>query len=268
MGKRRASELTGSTPVHIRDPNNPVRVYGIDLSLNHSAVVELCDGQLGRFWYVTSIVGSAKRDPSRGTRLHLPKTADPQQYQVWRLQWWDVWLNKLFSSVRPRYLGIEDYALGGHAPKGKDGKPGAQHGGHYKGELGGCTRVIAMSYGAQIRLHEPNSIKMFVAHNGHAKKPQIEKAVFDRWGLDFSEYNSPQVKGKKENRQTSEDLADAAGIAQMIWTEVQLRRGILQLIDLGHPKEIQVFQRCTKRYPISLLGRDWIEPLTDERWLP
>jgi len=227
-----------------------IAVQGWDLSLRHGGSVELADGELQQFWYVTDIVGSAKKS-ERGTLLKDPKVKDNQQWYVQRLVWWKRYLDELVSFRQPHFLGIEDYALG------------AAQGAHYMGEVGGAARIVAKEAGCKLRLHDPFSIKMFVTHNGHADKAWMEAAVKERWGVDFSEFNPPLSKPTKKNpnpevnRQTSEDLADAFAIAQLVWTEVRLRRGDLLMSEL-HEKEVQVFNRVTKMYPTSLLSREWI----------
>jgi len=229
---------------------NKVGVQGWDLSLRHGGFVELADGELQQFWYVTDIVGSAKKS-ERGTLLKDPKVKDNQQWNVQRLIWWKRYLGLLVSFRRPHFLGIEDYALG------------AAQGAHYIGELGGIAKIVSKEAGVKLRLHDPLSIKMFATHNGHADKAWMEAAVKERWGVDFSEFNPQKAKKTKKNpkgiptRQTSEDLADAFAIAKLVWTEVRLRRGDLVMSEL-HEKEVQVFNRVTKMYPLSLLSREWI----------
>jgi len=104
---------------------------------------------------------------------------------------------------------------------------------------------------------------MFAAHDGTAQKDSIERAVSDRWSADFSKYNQPRANPTKKNpkpkqdRSTSEDLADAFAIAKIVNVEVLLRSGNAMLKDL-HKKEIQVFNRVTKTYPVSLLDREFI----------
>lgn len=261
MGKSRASDNQRNL-IDELEHDNSVYTLGMDLSLNHGAVVQLKDGKFNDCWYVSDYASSADRHEN-GTRLVLPKTEDRQQLSAWRLQWWSRWFARLFECfVKAKYVGIEDYALGNFKVKGKNNKSAsASHGGHYKGELGGQARIVALNHNSRLRLHDPTSVKMFITHNGKAKKPEVEQAVFERLELDFSNCNPPKKKKKKENRQTSEDLADATAVAYLIWTEVRLRRGDIHLSELGHPKEIQVFQRCTKAYPVSILGREWIERL-------
>jgi hypothetical protein len=217
-------------------------------------MVELTEGELTNFWYVTDRVGSAKRSSTHGFRMP-PLKGERLQAGIVRLDAWSKFLKKHLEKTRPDFVGIEDYSLD------------SAHGAHYKGELGGDARLLVYRAGVRLRLHDPSSMKMFVAHHGGADKTWIKSAVYSRWGQDFSRYDGPPPKKKKKkkanrapvkvNRQTSEDLADAFGMAMLIWTEVLLRSGELLLSTL-HEKEVQVFNRVTKTYPVNILGREWI----------
>lgn len=228
-----------------------IRVQGWDLSLGHGGFVELLDGELDNFWYVTGIKSSVEKSKN-GSFLKKPKFMDKQQWNINRLFWWWKYLSNLVMSASSHYYGVEDYALD------------ANYGAHYKGELGGIAKlVIKKGFGSKLRLHDPLSVKMFAAHNGHADKSRVESSVKERWGVDFSKFNGSRSRLVKKssheitNCQTSQDLADAFAVAQLVWTEIRLRRGDLMLSDL-HEKEIRVFNRVTEAYPISLLSRDWI----------
>ena len=228
-----------------------MRVEGWDLALNHAGFVTLIDGRLEDFVYVTDKAGAADRSAVHGRRLPKWKMADKLAASVLRLQWWEHFIRVYLKKAKPDYVGIEDYALEGGA-----------HGAHYKGELGGVGRLEALAAGARLRLHDPGSVKLYAAHDGSAEKAEVEEAVYKRWGIEFSHFNPPPPKkGKKQNRQTSEDLADAFAVARLVWAEVQLRAGRVPLSEL-HPKEVQVFNRVTKAYPVSLLGREWLEGAT------
>lgn len=221
-------------------------VMGMDLALNHAAFVELIDGKLNGYWFVSdNAAASAKK---HGTRLppDFAKEKDPNTRNLKRIVWWEHFIDKKILMPRaPEFVGIEDYAL--------DARQG-----HMKGELGGIARILCWFRGAKIRFHDPMSIKMFTAHDGTCQKDEIEYAVKKRWGEDFSDRNPPKPpNARRQNRTVSEDIADAYAIAQMVWFEVQLRRGDIRLSDF-HEKEIRVFNRVTKTYPVSLLDRDWI----------
>lgn len=229
-----------------------VIVQGWDISLNHGAIVQIRNGELDTFWYYTDKAGSAARSVRYGTRLIVDgKTkTDRHTRSIGRLAWISRWLRvhglEGVAHERPDYVGLEDYAIR------------AEQGAHYLGEVGGIARLMLWNTGIHFRLHDPVSVKMFTTHDGTAQKDAIEEAVRERWNVDFSDFNQPRsVEGKQQNRQTSEDLADAFAIAQLVWTEVQLRSGTITMSSL-HPKEIQVFNRVTKTNPESLLAREWI----------
>jgi hypothetical protein len=231
--------------------NEPIRVLGVDASLNHGAAFLLEGGKPRGFWYYTDIAGSAARS-KQGHRLPVSKSKDQQQRQMARLAWLEHFWDKLvFMKCLPHYLVVEDYALD------------VSQGSHYMGEIGGIIRILGWFRGFRIRLHDPVTLKMWTAHNGLADKPMMEAAVKERFGLDFSRFNPPppkpnaRVANPKQNRTTSEDLADAAALAHLGWQEVQLRAGQVLLRDL-HAKEVQVYNRMTKARPVPLLDRDWI----------
>lgn len=223
-----------------------VRIQGWDLSLNHAGFIEFTDGKLTNFWYLTTRKTLYKSLGEHGFLMDLPKCEDPLTKGILRLNHWGRLIKRHTAETKPDYIGIENYAYGKSMRA------------HQIGELGGLARLMCFNSGIKLRLHDPFSIKMFVAGHGHADKPMIEKAVKDRWGEDFSKYNPPtRANAKKENREVSEDLADAYGVAKLIWTEIQLRTGDIVIKDLTE-KGIRVFNRVTKPYPINILARDWI----------
>lgn len=218
-------------------------VQGWDVSLNHAAMVELTDGELSDFRYVTDKAADAAASKKRGARINVEKLK--KQHGKDRHRWMMARLMEMSSHLvkwadrRPNYVGVEDYAVG------------AEQGSHYLGEIGGIARQTLWERDIPFRLHDPVSVKMFIARDGTAAKEEVQLAVLDRWGIDFGRYS--RVKGE----QTSEDLADAFGIAKMVWFEAQLRRGLVKLSDF-HEREIRVFHRVTKTNPVCLLEREWL----------
>lgn len=227
------------------------RVYGIDLSLNHWAVVELDDGEMSGFVYATDVEGSASKSKTHGIRfkvLEAPRgqRIDPILRGMHRLGWIEARLSDLLRQRPPEFGGIEDYAY--------DQAQGA----HQLGEAGAIARMLMWRKRIPFRAHDISSIKLFAAHHGLASKDDVREAVRDRWGIDFTKYDAPPAKKSgKPNTRTSEDLSDAFVVAKMVWTEVQLRRGQIKLSDL-HEKEIQVFNRTTNTRPVNILATDWI----------
>lgn len=225
-----------------------VVVQGWDISLNHGAVVQLRDGELDGFWFYSDKAGSVARAKAHGSRVELPtptKQPDKHIRSIIRLDWVSRWIERVALEQAPGYVALEDYAIG------------ADQGAHYLGEVGGQARRLMWAHGVRYRLHDPIAVKLFVAHDATAQKDLIEACVRDRWGADFGHCNAVNTGRGKVSRQTSEDLADAFGLARMAWTEYQLRKGLVHLSSL-HEKEIQVFNRTTKAFPINVLGREWI----------
>jgi hypothetical protein len=225
-----------------------VIVQGWDISLNHGAIVQLCGGELDAYWYYTDKAGSVARGKGHGARVEVPTpTRQPDKHirSIIRLDWVSRWIERVALANPPGYVALEDYAIG------------ADQGAHYLGEIGGQARRLMWAYGVRYRLHDPIAVKLFVAHDATAQKDLIERCVDNRWEIDFGPHNAVSSGRGKASRQTSEDLADAYGLAQMAWTEYRLRKGLVRLSSL-HEKEIQVFNRATKAFPINVLGREWI----------
>lgn len=222
---------------------------GLDISLNHGAAVAVDENaKMVGHWYYTDVAGVADRGKGGvGARLVRDKKGERHQEEMKRLAWVERWLDKtVLVPLGPDYAGIEDYALR------------AEQGAHQLGEIGGIARILLWFRGIPFRRHDPISVKMYAAHDGTAQKDLIEDSVRERWRVYFGHYNAPPPAGKKQSRTTSEDLADAYAIARLVRLEYQLRAGLVTLAELEHDKERQVFNRVTKTYPVSLLGRDWI----------
>lgn len=213
-----------------------LRVLGIDASLNHSGLV-LCDEDgLLDYHYITERAGDAKAGGDKATRWKALNTKDKHRKALYRLDWMSDRMADLIMHFQPTHIVLEGYAFD-------------THGAHQMGELGGMLRLMTWRSRIPQRWHDPLTVKMFAAHKGNASKAEVQQAVADRWGIDFS------ATGK----QGCEDLADAYVLATMGVTEVMLRDGRLLMSDL-HPKEVQVFNRTTKTAPISVLGREWLAP--------
>lgn len=210
-------------------------VQGWDLSLNHAGVIELKNGQMSNFWFICNKKSVVKGLGEHGIFLDYESSSDPHVTGLNRLFAWRNLTHSFFKDHIPDFLAVEDYALG------------MARGAHQMGENGGLFRITLREHNISFRLLDPLSVKMYTAFNGLAKKDQMEKAVLQKYGQDFSQHR----------KEVKEDLVDAFAIAKMCWTEYQLRNGLIQLSSLSE-KEIQVFNRTTKMYPINILGREWI----------
>jgi len=218
------------------------KVVGMDLSLNHGAIVCLDRGRLWRVLWATTKAAASKRKDA--TRIDIPKNLQREEKEVWRLDWWAKYLREVLESLCPDVVAFEGYAMG------------KSQRAHQIGELGGVARLACWQIGVRFRIYDPSTIKMFATHNGGADKDEVGDAVKERWGVNFDSLDPPS-RSRKKRKETSEDLYDAYAIARLAWTEVWLRRGVILLSDL-HEKEIQAFNRVTRANPENLLSKDWL----------
>lgn len=221
-------------------------VLGADISMNHGAFVNLEEGELAGYQYVTDRQKVAKMSKEHGTYMFAHKLRDMHERGVVRLAFWSSYLAKRFALGPAVYVGVEDYAYG------------AAMNAHQIGEVGGLFRLKAWLRGHAIRFHDPKSVKMFAVHDGSADKREVAYFVQERWPetKEFARYS--YVRGKTDYTVVEEDLCDAFAVAKLVWLEVQLRRGDVLMKDL-HEKEVQVFNRVTKQWPVNILGRSWLQ---------
>jgi Holliday junction resolvasome RuvABC endonuclease subunit len=211
---------------------------GWDISPNHGAMVQLVDGVLDAYRFYTTVAADAVHQ--NGRRITLLKEKDRHRVGVQRLFDVQAILWDWMRETLPTHVALEDYAIR------------AEQGAHYLGEIGAVARMAIVVNGALLRLHDPTTVKMYAAHAGNAPKEDVQAAVVRRWNLSFGAFD------KTKSSTAAGDLTDAFALAQLCWTEQRLRIGELRLSELPHPKEVQVFQRCTKMYPSALLDREWI----------
>jgi Holliday junction resolvasome RuvABC endonuclease subunit len=220
------------------------KILGVDFSINHAGFVLIDEKmEISRTDFVTDRRKLAQR--KNGIVLSALRIKDMHQRSVARLAFWDHYIRLLLKATKPTHMVIEDYAYR------------AIQFAHQIGEVGGLFRLQAWNSGVRLRFVEPNTVKMFVAHNGSASNINME--TMQRWPQTrfFEEYREGQ------DIRTTEDLCDAFGLAVLGLTEIKLREGTLKLSSL-HPKEIQVFNRTTRQFPVNILGREWIQKEASE----
>ncbi len=213
------------------------RIHGWDVALNHTGLVEMDEaGKVTWFRYVTLKKTQAKEGWG-GVLLDIKSKdkTDRHQHMLDRLIWWKRFLNGVVSTRRPTHVCIEDYAL---SAKGMVS---------HIGELGGVARLEAVSQGARMRLHDPVTAKMYIAHNGTATPEEMEQCVYNRW---------PQTKVWAQLPEEARlDLVVGYALCRMLLDELMLRSGKMSLGTM-HAKEVQAMNRVTKANPVNLLGRD------------
>lgn len=214
---------------------------GIDLSLNHAAVVSLVtepDGQhrthMTRILTTVESVAQLRDREHKGTYLKRPKNMTKSQWEAYRLWCIRTFLLKTFGDLKPDFACLENYAFsrGNRA--------------HQIGEAGGLVRLIMWDLLIPYRLHDPKTVKLFATGKATADKEEVQ-AEASIW--------SPSRK--LLNAESLGDVCDAYFLAKIGVTECLLRRGALQIEDL--PKhQARAFTRKTKAYPTPLLERPWI----------
>lgn len=232
-----------------------MRILGMDLSLNHSGFVELdAKGKVTWYDYVTDTKSHCVL--GKGTHFIKSKLPDRQQVAMERLVWWRWRFSQILKERKPTHVGIEDYAIR------------AEGNSIYQiGEQGGEARLAVWTAGAALRLHDPLSVKMFGALNGVATPPELAECIREELAMRgeagdlFSQHHPPKMEHGAGKNSPEYDLCSAYTLARLVYTELLLREGKLRLSSLP-PKQVQVFQRVTKSYPINLLGREWLKRTT------
>lgn len=238
---RRSATTKGELPPFDGVLDGDELFVGWDQSINHAGVVVL-DGQ-GRLALLLGLVERvADERPGFPALTHIMPDCepDPDCYDVARLSIVSAWIGEAMGAIRrPAWrdswrgvLALEDYAYG------------MARGAHQIGEMGGAVRRQIKRHGWPLRLHDPTSVKLFATGRGDAKKPEVIRAVLERWGVDFTTLH-PKV---------GEDLADAYTLARMALTEYRVRQGVVDLTELTEA-ERRVFLRTTKARPTNLLDR-------------
>jgi len=123
-------------------------------------------------------------------------------------------------------------------------------------ELTGHIKVAVVRTD-KLRVHDPDTIKLFACNYGHATKEQIYTQFMDETGVSVPTTWLKQGK-KKILSGPGTDVADAYFLARMGWMEHQLRTAQVKLQEL--PEHLQrIFIRETKAYPLNLLDRPYAE---------
>jgi Holliday junction resolvasome RuvABC endonuclease subunit len=149
---------------HVPESPRPV-ILGIDPSLGSTGYAWIDAGELR--------TGLITTDKLRG----------PHRLFYVRMQ-----VEKLIEKVQPTFVVFEDYAYGKGGPRNNNV--------FNIGELGGVVKTLLWERGVDILTISPTSLKSVIALNGSAKKPEISKALRERFDIDV-----------KQN-----DMADAVGL--------------------------------------------------------
>ncbi len=243
--------------------NQSPLIFGLDLSLNHFGLVCM-DGDTGEVLDVSyatdtkkyvveepALVIKGMMSPIKGKEeqnapfchRRLNEQSDNVFYSI-------MGCRRHFGIDRDWYVGIEGYALN------------SQSNSVYQiGEMGGVIKYRLMQDGARVRVHDPQSVKLYGAGMGNAKKKDMRAAAGKRGFATLdSMYKDVKKKGSPEVIDfdgPGTDVNDAFFISDMVKTELDLREGKMSLSDIP-PEQKRIFVRVTKAYPVNLLDRPFL----------
>lgn len=243
-----------------------MKIFGLDISLDHGGIVVLDDGgKVIDYNYFTTVKKMA--DVDKDHSVLLSKRGKDESKDTFRLRRMDEYLYELknfergLSSItnaqrRPfqisSYYSIEGYS---YASKSTSICQIA--------ELTGYLKQKIFMGGGNIRIHDPLTVKLFATGKGNCMKKDVVEAAMSGFNIPEGLIKKKQVRKKKGAPKIEEfdgpatDLADAYFLANMLHTELQLRAGFVTLDKLSE-KARRIFLRVTKAYPINLLDRGFI----------
>jgi Holliday junction resolvasome RuvABC endonuclease subunit len=149
------------------------------------------------------------------------------------------------------HIAVEDYAYGA------TGKV------FHIAEYAGLVKFLLWDNDKKIRLYDPNTIKIFASTRGNCDKITMHE-MYQKLECDYKIDISgmPEVKTTSGASPTS-DLIDAFFIAELLRTELKLRKGLIDLKSLDESL-IKVFNRTTKAHPENILVEEYLERFIDE----
>lgn len=235
-----------------------MRLFGLDISLKHYGLVEV-DGQTGQvlnYQFMTDSKKFVNADPKHGILYKVDLGNDPETENFRRVEIVENSITSvLWTSTTGFIMSIESYGFATMSPKFAE-----------IAEQTGAVKRMVLRGGGQYRLHDPDSVKLFGAANGHALKKDmvLASSAASCGGFFFFPGNLLKKINKKigvKKQQVVEeydgpgtDLADAYWLAQLLRTEMLLRNGLVALHDLPE-NQIRVFNRVTKCHPVNILDR-------------
>lgn len=253
-----------------------MKIYGLDLSLDHCAVVTLDKQGKGiNYLYTTTSKKMAEADSKHS--FLLSKKVKDESKDTFRLRRmneiaevllmflihnndFDKFFHDITSSA---YFSIEGYAYASQTTSICQ-----------IAELTGFLKQKIFEGGGNIRIHDPLTVKLFAVNTGKCLKKDIVEAaqkVFDipeclikRKKKKIKGIKS-KVKGKVKSQidiieefdGPATDVADAYFLAKMVQVELKLRRGEVTIAELSE-NERRIFLRVTKAYPVNILARSFI----------
>lgn len=238
-----------------------MKIYGLDLSLDHCGVVTLNNrGQVANYLYTTTSKKMAEADSKHS--FLLSKKAKDESKDIFRLRRVNEishalleYDDEFFYKVAPNlYYSIEGYAYASQTTSICQ-----------IAELTGNIKHMIFGGGGSIRIHDPLTVKLFAVNTGKCLKKDIVEAARKAFDIPECLIKRKQIKKKikgqiekiEEFDGPATDIADAYFLAKMVQVELKLRSGKVTLAELSE-NERRIFLRVTKAYPVNILDRPFI----------
>lgn len=236
-----------------------MRIFGLDISLDHGGVVCLNEnGKVEDWCFLTTVKKDAAVDLVHG--ILLSKRQKDESKDTFRLRRLGEFSRiPLFSTQQESpllsYFVFEGYSYASQSTSICQ-----------IAELTGYLKHLLFTGGGSLRVHDPTSVKLFAANKGNASKKEVAVPAllnFDDFPEALIQRKIIKKKGKtvlsesdwwEEYAGPVTDVADAYFLARMVYRELQVRSGELSLSQLDEG-ERRIFLRVSKAYPINLLDR-------------
>lgn len=244
--------LAGSLQGSRKETKKMVRVISADISLNHGGFCYFVNGELKDYRFFTNVKKYVTIDSDHGVLLEKKKK-DEYKFDF-DLRRCGIYLDEIEALVYIDWVWPDYFVLEGYAVGASNTNSILQI-----AELTGMIKMFMSDLGAKIRIHDPMSVKMFGAGKGNATKQEM----LDHVGDDLFRIIPDSIfkRGKKDAEGPGIDVVDAYWLGRMLNCELDLREGKITLDQLT-PKQIEVFNRVTKTYPVNVLSR----PFIGENW--
>ena len=218
-----------------------IQIVGADYSMNSPACVKfLVDDALEivEISYIgfSSVKKTVALDPNH--ILHYKDFSN----QFEKIYWFRDQCIDFIKPTPQDYCAIEDYAFCGV------GKV------FNIAETTGAFKNAVYNSGASLRAYPPTSIKKFSTGLGNADKTKMSVA--------FNATEYAKLFGRLLEGNPREDLVDAFFVAQMLLSELKVRKGLLNLSDLSK-KQSECFTQTSKSNPETILNRVFIQKPLD-----
>lgn len=156
-----------------------------------------------------------------------------------------LWMKNIIDNFCKdvEYIAIENYSFGSDTMS------------FHIGEFTGLIKMMLYLNNKKIRLYDIISIKKYATSKGTASKLEIINNYRSNNCLSFDNNFIDRMIGPSYNPLS--DIIDAYYITDLLYNEIRLRKGVINLKDLDENK-IWIFNRVTKNQKENILSTNFI----------